>query len=134
MVALIRYGRVNVNVRFPPPGLAHSLKILTPFVDAIGWSMGVRNAKGIPNGFSLIGDRFTRNVVISFDTGKLLNSYRGQGIRKYFTIFFSLRRSGTSIFNIGSQTFLQDIVKVETFPSLCIFHFVVVETTLLHFI
>ena len=60
-------------IRSPPPGLAHSLKILTPFADAIGWSMSVKNARGVPNGFSLIGDRFTRNVVISFDTGKIIN-------------------------------------------------------------
>lgn len=73
LIAITKDGRVYVIIRNPPSGLAHSLKILTPFADAIGWSMSVKNAKGVPNGFSLIGDRFTRNVVISFDTGKIIN-------------------------------------------------------------
>ena len=74
MIALTKDGRVYVFILKPPLDLAHSLKILTPFADAIGWSMGVINAKGVPNGFSLIGHRFTRNVVVSFDTGKRVNS------------------------------------------------------------
>ena len=74
LIAITKDGRVYVLILNPPLGLAHSLKILTPFADAIGWSVGFKNAKGVPNGFSLIGNRFTRNVAISFDTGKLLNS------------------------------------------------------------
>lgn len=72
LIAITKDGRVYAIIRNPPPGLAHSLKILTPFVDAIGWSLGYKKAKGVPNGFNLIGDRFTRNVVISFDTGKII--------------------------------------------------------------
>ena len=74
LIAMTKDGRVYVIIRKPPLGLAHSLKILTPFADAIGWSMGVINVKGVPNGFSLIGHRFTRNVLVSFDTGKRVNS------------------------------------------------------------
>ena len=73
MIAITKDGRVYVYILKPPLDLAHSLKILTPFADAIGWSMGVINAKGVPNGFTLIGHRFTRNVVVSFDTGKRVN-------------------------------------------------------------
>ena len=75
LIAMTKDGRVYAIIRNPPPGLAHSLKILTPFVAAIGWSLGYKKAKGVPNGFNLIGDRFTRNVVISFDTGKIIFSY-----------------------------------------------------------
>lgn len=71
VIAITKDGRVYVVIRNPPVGLAHSLKILTPFADAIGWMLSAKNAKGFPNGFSVIGSRFTRNAVISFDTGEL---------------------------------------------------------------
>ena len=70
VIAITRDGRVYVVIRRPPPALAHSLKILTPFADAVGWMHGVRKAKGVPNGFSVIGNKFTRSVVVSFDSGE----------------------------------------------------------------
>ncbi len=59
-------------MRRPPSALAHSLKIFTPFADVVGWMHGVRKAKGVPSGFSVIGTRLTRNVVVSFDSGNFV--------------------------------------------------------------
>ena len=66
-----RDGRVYVVIRRPPISLAHSLKILTPFADAVGWMHGVSRVKGVPNGFSALGTKLTRNMVVSFHSGNL---------------------------------------------------------------
>ena len=70
VIALTKDGRVYVVIRSPPAGLEHSLKILAPFANLVGWMLGLREAKGVPNGLSVIGNRFTRSAVVSFDSGK----------------------------------------------------------------
>ena len=72
IIALTKDGRVYVVIRRPPPALAHNLKIFTPFADAAGWMHAVRKVKGVPNGFSVVGSRLTRSVLVSFDTGNLV--------------------------------------------------------------
>lgn len=67
-----RDGRIYVVIRRPPTALAHSLKILTPFASAVGWMHGVSSVKGVPNGFSVLGTRLTRSVVVSFDSGNFV--------------------------------------------------------------
>lgn len=67
-----RDGRVYVVIRRPPTSLAHSLKILTPFANAVGWMHGVSKVKGVPNGFSVLGSRLTRNVVVFFESGNFV--------------------------------------------------------------
>lgn len=65
-------GRVYVVIRRPPTALANSLKILTPFANAVGWMHGVSKVKGVPNGFSVLGTKSTRNMVVSFDSGNFV--------------------------------------------------------------
>lgn len=72
LIAMSKDGRVYVVIRRPPTSLAHSLKILTPFANAVGWMHGVSKVKGVPNGFSVLGSRLTRSVVVSFDSGKFV--------------------------------------------------------------
>ena len=72
VIGMTKDGRVYVVIRNPPAGLEHSLKILTPFANLLGWTFAVKKVVGVPNGFSLIGDKFTRSVVISFNSGKCL--------------------------------------------------------------
>ena len=67
-----RDGRVYVVIRRPPIALAHSLKILTPFANAVGWMHGVSKDKDVPNGFSVVGTSLTRNMVVSFDSGNFV--------------------------------------------------------------
>ena len=73
VIAITKDGRVYAVIRNPPVGLAHSLKILTPFADVVGWMLGVQNVKGVPSGFTVIGNRFTRSAVILFDSGKFFS-------------------------------------------------------------
>lgn len=69
VIAMSRDGRVYVVIRRPPTSLAHSLKILTPFANALGWMNGVSKVKGVPNGLSVLRTKLTRNMVVSFDSG-----------------------------------------------------------------
>lgn len=69
VIAMSRDGRVYVVIRRPPTSLAHSLKILTPFANALGWMHGVSKVKGVPNGLSVLRTKLTRNMVVSFDSG-----------------------------------------------------------------
>lgn len=69
VIAISTDGRVYAVMRNPPLALAHLLKILTPLIDAVGWIYGVRNAKGVPNGFGVVGTKIKRNVVVTFDSG-----------------------------------------------------------------
>lgn len=73
LVAITKDGRIYAVIRRPPTGLEHTLKILTPFANMIGWMLGVRKVKGVPNGLNVIGNRFTRSAVVSFDSGKLIS-------------------------------------------------------------
>ena len=72
LIAMSKDGRVYVVIRRPPTALANSLKILTPFANAVGWMHGVSKVKGVPNGFSVLGTKSTRNMVVSFDSGNFV--------------------------------------------------------------
>lgn len=72
LIAMSSDGRVYVVIRRPPTALAYSLKILTPFANTAGWMHGVSKVKGVPNGFSVLGTRLTRNMVVSFDSGNFV--------------------------------------------------------------
>lgn len=69
VIAISTDGRVYAVMRNPPLALAHLLKILTPLIDAVGWIYGLRKAKGVPNGFGVVGTKIKRNVVVTFDSG-----------------------------------------------------------------
>ncbi|PFX25811.1 Nidogen-1 [Stylophora pistillata] len=72
VIAISKDGRVYAVMRNPPPALVHFLKILTPLIDAVGWMYGVRKAKGVPNGFGVVGAKIKRSVVVTFDSGEEL--------------------------------------------------------------
>ena len=79
-----RDGRVYVVIRRPPTALAHCLKILTPFANAVGWMHGVSKVKGVPNGFSVLGTRLTRSMVVSFNSG----NFDFCSVKMYFNQLF----------------------------------------------
>lgn len=70
IIAMTKDGRAYVVIRDPPASLQHSLKILTPFVNLVGWMFAVKKTMGVRNGIQVIGEKFTRSAIISFNSGK----------------------------------------------------------------
>ena len=96
-------------IRRPPSALAHSLKIFTPFANSVGWMHGIRKAKGVPNGFSVIGTKLTRSVVVSFDSGIfvlkcILASCSAQPESRASEYFENFYQSHASLLNKGNHS------------------------------
>ncbi|XP_067028180.1 nidogen-like isoform X4 [Acropora muricata] len=72
IIAITKDGRAYVVIRDPPASLQHSLKILTPFVSLVGWMFAVKKTMGVRNGIQVIGEKFTRSAIISFNSGEAL--------------------------------------------------------------
>ena len=70
VIAMTKDGRAYVVIRDPPASLQHSLKILTPFVNLVGWMFAVKKTMDVPNGIEVIGETFTRSAMMSFNSGK----------------------------------------------------------------
>ncbi|XP_074631939.1 nidogen-like isoform X3 [Acropora palmata] len=72
IIAMTKDGRAYVVIRDPPASLQHSLKILTPFVNLVGWMFAVKKTMDVRNGIQVIGEKFTRSAIISFNSGEAL--------------------------------------------------------------
>ena len=102
VIAISKDGRVYAVMRNPPPALVHFLKILTPLIDAVGWMYGVRKAKGVPNGFGVVGAKIKRSVVVTFDSGMF-------ALKKRQTSLYFIKTEGP-ILLMNFLTFLSSIV------------------------
>ena len=69
VVAITRSGRVDLMVRNPPASLAGSLLLVTPLNDVMSWMFGVTSDPGIPVGYEVMGETFTRNATLTFSSG-----------------------------------------------------------------
>lgn len=72
VIGMIKDGCVYVVIRNLLVGFEYLFKILMLFVNLFGWIFVVKKVVGVFNGFSLIGDKFIRSVVIFFNFGKCL--------------------------------------------------------------
>ncbi|XP_048586390.1 uncharacterized protein LOC5504315 isoform X1 [Nematostella vectensis] len=66
-------GRAYVATRGLPRPLAYSIRIVIPLASVVGWMFGMPVHKGLKNGYAVVGDRFTRNVTVVFDSGEVLS-------------------------------------------------------------
>ena len=69
LIAITSSGRVDMIVRNPPPSLAASFQLLTPFSEAMGWIFGIPSSNGTRNGYEVTGGKFVRNATVIFESG-----------------------------------------------------------------
>ena len=115
LIAMSRDGRVYVVIRRPPTSLAHSIKILTPFADAVGWMYGVSKVKGVPNGLNVLGTKLIRNMVVSFDSGNFVLKCRSSSC---FTPQTIIVQSGSNI--LFTSGMLKQILRQIMLRHMCL--------------